>query len=133
MLKKHYTQKNKRLSNINPTKTWYMCISQARTVFFGLMELTITFKEKFEDTKWVIRSRKLKDIHHNVGKKRKKTKDKQRSKKIKLNLLFIILIGCITTSDICNINRFWLLSLGSLIFLLSKTLNYLTFDYDRKW
>jgi hypothetical protein len=46
----------------------------------------------------------LTDRQHNVGKKKQRQKDKQRSRKLKLNFLFIILIGCITTSDICNIN-----------------------------
>jgi hypothetical protein len=87
----------------------------------------------FEDTKGVIRSRKLTDRQHNVGKKKKRQKDKQRSRKLKLNFLFIILIGWITTSDICNINRVWLLCLGSLIFLLWKTLNYLNFNFECIW
>ena len=72
----------------------------------------------------------MKDRHHNVGKKRKKTKDKQRSKKIKLNLLFIILIGCITTSDICNINCFMAIIFRFFDFLALK--NFKLFDF-RLW
>jgi hypothetical protein len=114
-----------------------MCSSISRS--YQKMRINHHGLKKFEDTKWVIRSRKLKDRQHNVGKKRKKTQDKQRSKQIKLNLLFIILIGCITTSDICNINRFWLLSLGSLILdhvivaksWISKTLNVPCGCYSR--
>jgi hypothetical protein len=80
----------------------------------------------FEDTKGVIRSRKLTDRQHNVGKKKQRQNDKQRSRKLKLNFLFIILIGCITTSNICN--RVWLLCLGSSIFLLQNTFKLFEFQ-----
>jgi hypothetical protein len=44
----------------------------------------VTFKEEFEDTKGVIRSRKSKNKHHNV--KRKRTNKDLQNINIKLNI-----------------------------------------------